>query len=84
VQGAKRSFADKAINTKLENLRTKAEYTHFIYDKVDAQYYLGICSCTGTVWGRIRFMVTGSAPIAREVIDFLKIAVSCPIYEGYG
>jgi long-subunit acyl-CoA synthetase (AMP-forming) len=29
-------------------------------------------------------MVTGSAPLARDVIDFLKIAVSCPILEGYG
>jgi long-chain acyl-CoA synthetase len=34
VQGAKRSFAEKAINVKLQNLRTKAEYTHFLYDKV--------------------------------------------------
>ena len=34
--------------------------------------------------GRVRFMITGSAPINREVIDFMKIAVGCPIYEGYG
>ena len=34
--------------------------------------------------GRIRFMVSGSAPISGEVIDFMKIAVGCPIYEGYG
>jgi long-subunit acyl-CoA synthetase (AMP-forming) len=29
-------------------------------------------------------MITGSAPLSRDVIDFLKIAVSCPILEGYG
>ncbi len=29
-------------------------------------------------------MVTGSAPIQKEVINFLKIAACCPIYEGYG
>lgn len=29
-------------------------------------------------------MATGSAPISKSVIDFLKVAVGCPIYEGYG
>ena len=29
-------------------------------------------------------MVTGSAPIAKEVLNFLKIAFCVPILEGYG
>ncbi|KGG51589.1 hypothetical protein DI09_30p50 [Mitosporidium daphniae] len=29
-------------------------------------------------------MLTGSAPISTDVIDFLKIAFSAPIFEGYG
>ena len=34
--------------------------------------------------GRLRFLVTGSAPLSKDIIDFFKIATSCPFYEGYG
>jgi long-chain acyl-CoA synthetase len=34
--------------------------------------------------GRVRVMITGSAPIAKEVLAFLKIAFCCQIHEGYG
>jgi len=34
--------------------------------------------------GNIRLMLSASAPISTEVIDFLKIAVSVPIIEAYG
>lgn len=32
----------------------------------------------------MRYMVTGSAPIDKTVIDFLKLCFCCPIMEGYG
>ena len=34
--------------------------------------------------GRVRHMITGAAPIAPEVLNFLKIAFCCQINEGYG
>lgn len=34
--------------------------------------------------GRVRLMITGSAPISGDVLDFLKICFSAPICEGYG
>jgi long-chain acyl-CoA synthetase len=34
--------------------------------------------------GKVRMMLTASAPISPEVLEFLKIAFCCEIYEGYG
>ena len=34
--------------------------------------------------GRLFTCMTGSAPTAPEVVDFLRDALIVPIYEGYG
>ncbi|CAD8168829.1 unnamed protein product [Paramecium octaurelia] len=77
VTGFKKAFAERAIRVKLENLRSEAKYTSGLYDKA----FQGVRDLFG---GRCRIMITGSAPIQQEVIDFLKISACCPILEGYG
>lgn len=37
-----------------------------------------------SIGGRVRMLITGSAPISPEVVNFLKIVFSCPMVEGFG
>lgn len=76
--GLKRKLVNRAIKTKLQNLGDKCEYTHTLYD---ALVFNKIKKVLG---GRVKAMITASAPISVDVIDFLKIAFCCPIIEAYG
>jgi long-chain acyl-CoA synthetase len=78
LKGMKAKMAKKAIETKTKNLQEKGEITHWLYDK------LVFKKTKAVLGGRVRFMVTGSAPLNMEVANFLKIAMCCPMVEGYG
>ena len=54
------------------------DYKSGFYDKA-------VFSKTQAVFGgKVRLMVTGSAPIKREVQTFMKTIMACPMIEGYG
>jgi len=74
----KASLANRAINSKLYYLKRDGTTTHMFYD---ALIFGKMKSMLG---GKVRMMITGSAPIATEVLEFLKIAFCSPICEGYG
>lgn len=71
-------LADKAVASKLETLRSGGGLTHAFYDAIIFKKMKDLLG------GNIRIMVTGSAPISADVLDFLKICFSSPICEGYG
>lgn len=73
----KKMLLNKGLEKKMENLRY-GKWTHYLYDKL-------IFSKTKALFGtRCRFLVTSSAPISKDVIDFMKIIACCPMIEGYG
>ena len=78
AKGCKLWLVNKAIAAKTANQTRTGTFTHGCYDKLvfkKAKALLG---------GKIKTMVTGSAPIDKTVIDFLKLCFCCPIVEGYG
>lgn len=52
--------------------------THPLWDK------LIFSKTRARLGGRVRFMISGSAPLSSEVMEFLRIAFCCPVMEGYG
>lgn len=77
-QGIAKSILDSAVAAKLENLHKENKMTHYVYDLI---VFSKIRDLFG---GRVRFCMTGSAPLSKDVLDFFKIALSCPFVEVYG
>ncbi|XP_072883824.1 LOW QUALITY PROTEIN: long-chain-fatty-acid--CoA ligase 5 [Hemitrygon akajei] len=54
-------------------IRNDSVWDKLIFSKVQAN-----------IGGRVRIIVTGAAPISPTVLTFLRAALGCPIFEGYG
>ncbi|GLE02600.1 hypothetical protein PINS_up011441 [Pythium insidiosum] len=75
--GLKKMLFDQAFATKKAAL-PEGHKTHALWD---ALVFSKIRMVLG---GRVRMMVSGSAPLSAEVKDFLKIVFCCDVLEGYG
>ena len=71
--GCKGWLLRKAIAAKLDNLKKTGAVTHPCYD------FIIFNKVKQVLGGRVRLMATGSAPIAQEVMDMMKICFSCPV-----
>lgn len=67
-----------AYASKIDNLRQNGSLSHPMWD------WLVFRKIRARLGGRIRAMLSGSAPISPEVMEFLRVCFSCEVYEGYG
>ena len=63
-----------ALDTKVKNLKERGEMAHPLYDKDIFSKIRGILG------GRIRWLVSGGAPLPQDVMDFMVVAFSCPMF----
>ena len=62
----------------MANVKRNGNTAHGCYDKIVFKKFKALLG------GKVRFMVTGSAPIDPAVLEILKVAFCCPVMEGYG
>ncbi|XP_052430648.1 long-chain-fatty-acid--CoA ligase 1b [Carassius gibelio] len=67
------AFRRKEKEMKSGIMRRDSVWDKIIFKKVQA-----------SVGGQVRMMITGAAPISAPVLTFLRAALGCNFYEGYG
>lgn len=78
VQGYSKTALNYGLNAKLSNVSTSGKYTHAVYDKI---FFNKTKEALG---GRVRLMISGSAPLLPEVHKFMKTVMCAPLHEAYG
>ena len=69
---------NKAVNAKVENYDRNGDLHHALYDKI---IFAKVRNLFG---GNIKKMVSGSAALDPKILKFFRIALSIPVFEGYG
>uniref|UniRef100_H3CXM8 long-chain-fatty-acid--CoA ligase n=1 Tax=Tetraodon nigroviridis TaxID=99883 RepID=H3CXM8_TETNG len=67
------AFRRKEAELRRGIMRRDSIWDRLIFRKVQA-----------SLGGRVRFMITGAAPISPAVLTFLRVAMGCQFFEGYG
>jgi long-chain acyl-CoA synthetase len=76
--GLKGWLVQRGLSSKIRYLKEGNHNSHFFYDK------LIFGKTKALLGGNIKCIVSGSAPISGDVLDFLQVCFSCKIVEGYG
>jgi len=78
LTGCAKSMVDRAYATKLANFKSTGTLHHGLYDK------LVFSKVRNKFGGRLRYFISGSAPLPMEVANDMKLFFSAPIIEAYG
>lgn len=76
--GVAARLVTSALASKTSAYQESRSIHHRLWDK------LVFSKVQASIGGKVRLMLSGSAPITTELISFIKIAFSCPVLEGYG
>ncbi|NXG57046.1 ACSL1 ligase, partial [Hemiprocne comata] len=74
----KRWMLDFASKRKEAELRSGIVRNNSFWDKVIFR------KIQASLGGKVRLMITGAAPVSASVLTFLRAALGCQFYEGYG
>jgi long-chain acyl-CoA synthetase len=85
VQGAmhsgsavKAALFSRALNAKLDNMHNNGSLDHALWD---ALVFKKVKALLG---GRVRLVITASAPISSSVLDLLRVSCGAQVIEAYG
>uniref|UniRef100_A0A8D0ADG5 Long-chain-fatty-acid--CoA ligase n=1 Tax=Sander lucioperca TaxID=283035 RepID=A0A8D0ADG5_SANLU len=67
------AFRRKEAELKCGVVRKDSMWDKLIFKKVQA-----------SLGGRVRLIITGAAPVSPTILTFLRAALGCQFYEGYG
>ncbi|WFD19491.1 long-chain-fatty-acid--CoA ligase [Malassezia caprae] len=76
--GLKGKLLTKAVNAKLANYEATGTITHPFWDR------LVFRKVRAMLGGRIDFVLTGSAPCRKDVLNLLRVALCVDVREAYG
>lgn len=77
LTGLKKTIVNNGIKAKLEKFRATGVVKHKLYD-------IPFASFRDILGGKVELMISGSAPISKEVQEMFTILMGAPLINGYG
>lgn len=76
--GFYQNMFDAAYSSKQTTLKSRSTTQSFFWDK------MVFSKIKAKLGGKIRFILSGSAPLSPEIHEFFKLTMSVPVLQGYG